>query len=371
MRAAAFHLGVLHRLADENLFDRISHLSTVSGGSLAVAALIANAGMRWPNSSEYKTDTYPSLRRLFTTTDLFSLKAIGFSGLLRFNLGLLRDRAKVLAELLSDRWGVVGNLQDLPDSPVWWINTTCLETGKNWRFSKREMGDWKFGRHFSPPFRIAEASAASAAIPYVIGALTLTMPEAGWYETDPATRQPVGKLEVPARMVRLWDGGAYENLGLEALFKPGQSLSNCDFLLCSDASGPLSPQGTSPIRGLLGGHLVSPRLFDVASDQIRALRSRMFVRDIERGTIRGALIRMGNSVRDVDIKAGLCRDQQAYDAFQTDQETARALSHPTDLRALPEELFDCIARHGYEVADATLTTYSKAEFPQSHVWSAA
>ena len=292
-------------------------------------------------------------------------------GLLRFNLDLIRHRAAVLAELLAKRWGIAGNLSDLPDTPIWWINTTCLATGKNWRFSKQEMGDWQFGRHYHPRFRIAQAAAASAAVPYAIGALTLNLPEEGWYATDPATRSPVKGGRPPASAVSLWDAGAYENLGLEALYKPGQQLSGCDFLVCSDASGPLRPPGSSPVRALLSGHLSSPRLFDVASDQIRSLRSRMLVRDLERGTIRGVLVRMGNSVRDIDLKAGRHRDPQTYNSFQADQEAALALLHPTDLKALPAALFDRIARHGHEVADATLTAYAEAHFPRSYTWGVA
>jgi NTE family protein len=266
---------------------------------------------------------------------------------------------------------VAGKLQDLPDSPCWWINTTCLETGKNWRFSKREMGDWQFGRHYQPPFSLAEAAAASAAVPYAIGPLFLRLPQEGWYETDPVTRHPMKRRSAPPPSIRLWDGGAYENLGVEPLFKPGQPLVGCDFLLCSDASGPLPPLGSSSFRELVKGHLSSPRLFDIASDQIRALRSRMLIRDIENGMIRGALVRMGNSVRHIDVKSGRPRRPQGYDSFQADEEAALALMHPTALRALPEDLFDRIARHGYEATDATLTTYTKTEFPQSYVWSAA
>ena len=105
------------------------------------------------------------LKELLTTTDLFSFKAIGWQGIVSFNVQLLTHRAKVLADLLEERWGVVGTVMQLPDEPTWWINSTCLETGKNWRFAKREMGDWLFGRHYNPPARIADAAAASAAVP--------------------------------------------------------------------------------------------------------------------------------------------------------------------------------------------------------------
>jgi NTE family protein len=371
IRAAVFHLGVLRRLADEDLLESVAQLSTVSGGSLVVAAVLAKAQMQWPSSSDYCGRLYPELRNLVTTTDLFSFKAIGWTGLFRFNHRLVGHRAQVLAELLAERWGVDGAIRDLPDRPVWWINTTCFETGKNWRFGKREMGDWQFGRHYDPPFLLAEAAAASAAVPYAIGALRLQIPAEGWYRTDPATRRPLEKISPPITSVRLWDGGAYENLGLEGLYKPQQGLLGCDFLICSDASGPLpDPIESSPL-GLLKGHLVSPRLFDICSNQIRSLRARMLMASVTCGSVNGALLRMGNSVRDIDLKAGRLRSPETYDVFQADCDVALALRYPTDLRAISESHFDGIARHGYEIADAVLTVHSSDHFPRSFVWQAA
>jgi len=130
VRAAVFHLGVLRRLADENLLEAVSGISTVSGGSLVTAVIMSKAGMRSPTSAEYRSKLFPAIRHLMTTTDLFGFAAVGGRGLLKFNLRLFCHRASVLAELLRTRWGVVGDLKDLPDQPIWWINTTCLETGK-------------------------------------------------------------------------------------------------------------------------------------------------------------------------------------------------------------------------------------------------
>lgn len=367
VRAAVFHLGVLRRLADQGLLEEVSVLSTVSGGSLVTALTFSHAGMRWPTSENFRSIVLPQLRELLTNSDLFTFRAIGLAGVGKYHVKLLLDRAQVLADLLEGRWGVQGKLKDLPDSPIWWINTTCIETGKNWRFSKREMGDWMFGRHYDPPLSLAEAAAASAAVPYVIGALGMNVPAAGWYRTNPATRQPIEQKQPPYAKVHLWDGGAYENLGLEAIFKQDQPLVGCDFAICSDASGPLAPP-SSPFLSLLRGHLGSPRLFDISSDQIRALRSRMFVRALERGDIRGALVRMGNSVRDIDLKAGRQRAAVDYDRYQADQEAILALKHPTDLAAVTPELFDRIARHGYEVADATLTAYASDLFHGQFDW---
>jgi NTE family protein len=213
IRAAVFHLGVLRRLAEERRLEDVTVLSTVSGGSLVTAAIFAHADMRWPTSKLFLSTVYPRLREIITTTSLLAFDAVGWRGLFRHNARLLTDRAGLLALFLKERWGVTGSLAELPDAPIWYVNTTCYETGKNWRFSKREMGDWQFGRHYNPQFEIAEAAAASAAVPYGIGALKLKLPSEGWHKTNPATRAPVSPCKPPFTSVRLWDGGAYENLG--------------------------------------------------------------------------------------------------------------------------------------------------------------
>jgi NTE family protein len=94
----------------------------------------------------------------------------------------------------------------------------------------------------------------------------------------------------------------------------------------------------------------------------------MLVRAFVDRAARGVLLRMGNSVRDIDIKSGRQREAQHYDGFQSDQETALALQHPTDLKALPSAVFDRIARHGYELADAMLIAYWPDEFSRSLPW---
>ena len=50
-RPAVFHLGVIRRLAEQELLESISVISTVSGGSLVLAALVSRAGMikLWPS----------------------------------------------------------------------------------------------------------------------------------------------------------------------------------------------------------------------------------------------------------------------------------------------------------------------------------
>jgi NTE family protein len=354
IRAAVFHLGVLRRLAEAGMLEQVTQVSTVSGGSLVTGALFAHAGNRWPSSKEYVETVYPLLRGILTAGDLFSLRALGLRGLFKENVGIFYRRADILAGLLRTRWGVTLRLSDLPSTPIWHINTTCYETGKNWRFTRDSMGDWQFGRHYSPKVDVADAIAASAAVPYAIGALTLELPAEGWWDTDPETKQPLRRKDPPFNRVRLWDGGAYENMALEQLYKPMTGLEGCDVLICSDASGPLG-KPKSFFRVFREGGLASPRLFDIASDQIRSLRTRMLLKSIRNKEVDGFLIRLGTSPRHFTSRPGELPGL-------TDQECAWCLNYPTDLARIDPTNFDLLAGHGHEATHLTLSRFGGGGF---------
>lgn len=63
IRAMAFHLGLLRKLAELHRFELVERISTVSGGSLLVGLIMNEAGLRWPTSQQFLTSVYPELRR--------------------------------------------------------------------------------------------------------------------------------------------------------------------------------------------------------------------------------------------------------------------------------------------------------------------
>jgi len=355
-RAAVFHLGVLKRLAEAGRLEDVSRISTVSGGSLLTALVFSRAGMKWPSSRQYLEEILPQLEDLLTSKSLLTFCVLLLSPGQWFRIN---HRARIVANLLAARWGVTGDLSELPEEPKWEINTTTLETGKNWYFSKTHMGDWVYGKHANPPFSIAEACAASAAVPYVLGALKLAMPESGWRSSHYSSTK---QLEERPGKVRLWDGGVYENLGLERICKPGQDMQGCDFAVISDASAPLKLDQSGfftklfsiPWR-MVSGKLTGPRLFDVASEQVRSLRVRMFFSDLfndDRNT-EGVHIRLGNPVRQLDKQNKFKREEGEYENYQNEEEVRQASGHATTLSKLGKADFDCVCRHGYEAAEAT------------------
>lgn len=352
-RAAVYHLGVLRRLAEAEQFENIKVISTVSGGSLVIALIYSLSDGHWPSSKAFLDQIYPQARKTILEKPLVTKTTI-FSALFFHPLLILQHRAMLIAKLLGTRWSIGHKFSDLDASPNWIVNTTSLDSGKNWRFSREYVGDWKFGRNYSFDPEISVATAASAAVPYAIGRLKLKVPKHGWYEIDPATSQPKNGDIPPIQKISLWDGGVYENLGIEPVYKESRGLIGCDTLIVSDGGAPFGP--TWETRNS-SGLSFTPRLFSIATSQIRALRARDVVGSFIAGRISGCWIQMGVSAREFDLKSKT-PNHLNYDHYLNDQDTASVANVGTHLSSMTPQQFDLISRHGFEVAEYTISHHS-------------
>ena len=346
IRATVFHLGALARLAQQSLIENITFLSTVSGGSLAVALVRACSGNGWPGSATVLQHTIPKARRLLTA---HGLDRAYLQHMLLSPWTLRHGRAAALAGALQDCWSVTGSLSDLPDNPRWIINATCYETGKNWRFMKKRMGDYITGYVSSPRLPIAQAVAASAAVPGLLGSLKLDTGRFEWFAYD---RGGTPRPHAPQfRTLTLWDGGVYDNLGVEALFKPaGAYRGGFDFLIVSDASALLEPE-TRTLRAPL-------RLLNIATDQVRGLRARAVVSHLRSNPGTGVYLKIGNTEERIYREAN-CPDmaERIVGSSLHASEVQEAASIGTTLRRFALREYDLLFTHGYQVADATLSAY--------------
>ena len=71
---------------------------------------------------------------------------------------------------------------------------------------------------------VADAMAASAGYPILIGFLALNTVYYEWARYIEGSKTRTEPFEPTARRVHLWDGGVSENLGVEPLFTPGGGL---------------------------------------------------------------------------------------------------------------------------------------------------
>lgn len=351
VRAAVFHFGTLARLAEDGLLENVTYISTVSGGSLGMALIFAHSGDSFPSSSEYLDSTVPRLKELLTTSDLgetYKRKVLRTPSLLR------RRTAADFARQIEQTWSINMRLSDLPENPIWIINAACHETGKNWRFRKKRIGDPTFGYSVVPEVRISDAIAASSAVPFFIGPLIQDTRDKDWFEYDD-DRVTTYPIKPPHDTVHLFDGAIYDNLGIEALLKRKES--DVNFLVVSNGSSKIKD---SPYRFNLKSY---KRLIEIIYRRSVDMYSRYFVDYYLECICReGRYIQFGNSAKYI-----FCQEEKlsAIDHLSrtlTDDELEVAADISIARFKLSPEHFNLLFLHGYEVANCTLHAHDPAGF---------
>jgi NTE family protein len=233
-------------------------------------------------------------------------------------------------------------LQDLPDDsgPRFVINATNVKTGSLWRFSRPYMADYRIGIVDNPSVSLAHAVAASSAFPPFLSPMRLSL---DGFVFRPNV--PEGHNDQTLRSLRgeavLTDGGVYDNLGLEAVWKRYKTV------LVSDG-GRKMDDDPSP-AGDWARH--SRRLIDLLQHEVSNLRRRMvfdsFIDKAEphKGTYWGIQTNLADyGLKDDTLKC----PHEATDKIARIETRLTALSD-TDQKQ--------IINWGYAVCDAAVRKY--------------
>lgn len=339
-RASLFGLGTLWRLNELGWLKSLRRITSVSGGSLTAGVLAA----RWSElqfdaagrATNFEQVVVSRLRAFCATT--LDWKA-GLCALIPFvtAAGVTRrayDRR--LVRLSRDR---VARLADLPAEdagPDFVFYATCFQTGSSFRFSREGLYDWKLGTLRERDISLGTALAASAAFPPFLSPLQLRTDPRKWVD-KPNVKGLEQADRIRARLF-LSDGGVYDNMGIEALWR------NMACVLVSDAGAPFAFE-RSPWRnwpGQLG------RVRDILIEQTRALRKRMLIRDLQAKTYEGAYWGINTQIDEYAAKPAICTDGA------TTQSLARI---STRLCAMDKRTQEQLINWGYALTDAALRTH--------------
>ena len=327
-RATLFHLGALRRLNETGVLAKLDTISSVSGGSIMAALLATRAP--WPTSTTapipadiWERDVAGPTRR-FASHNLRTPAMVG--RLLRpWNTsagvrGLMAGYAKHLS---------AAKLASLPERPRFVFCATDLCYGVNFVFERARVGDYRLG-YLSPPppdWEVARAVAASSCFPPIFNPLPLDVP------TDQFKR---GREPVAGADVRLSDGGLYDNLGLEPVWKDHRTV------LVSDGGAVF---GAAPDGGLLAR---IGRYVDIVDHQALALRKRWLISNFLDGTMDGAYWGIGSATGSYSAGGpGYSKDLAA--------EVIAGVR--TDLDAFSPAEMAVLENHGYALAAAAVTTH--------------
>ncbi|MBK9114115.1 MAG: patatin-like phospholipase family protein [Betaproteobacteria bacterium] len=310
-RAAAFHLGVMRKLAALGILDRVDLLTCVSGGSIAGGAVARH----WSDAG--KLDV---LDQYLRTRSIAASSVIG---------GVLDPFASRIDKLAGsyDRDLFQGaTLDNLAGGPRIYFNATNLATGNLFFFvagggKPAEMGEHELGVVPAPAFPVCRAVAASSAFPPVFPPLRL----------DATTYAHAAAVEY----VTLTDGGVYDNMGINPLVRTRNAL---DYVIVSDGGKPFALDE----RPTESGAIVLKAALDIMMEQIRGLE---FDRLQHRHAAQSGPRPLWFSI---DSKEG---EAQPGDA-------AFASAIATNLARLPADEMDVLTRHGGALVEARIRRYA-------------
>ncbi len=340
-RAMLFHLGSLWRLNEAGYLPRLRRISSVSGGSITAGVL----GLHWSAlnfdaqgvGAGFVREVVQPIRDLADRTiDAFSI----VGGLLL--PGSVAD--KVAGAYRSHLFGHA-TLQDLPDDahgPRFVINATSVQTGSLFRFSRPFMADWRVGQVRNPTVELAVAVAASSAFPPVLSPLVLRLDEEKVEPLPGATlhREPYTQHAV------LSDGGVYDNLGLETVWK------KCLDVLVSDGGAGISPQ-EEPEHDW-ARHSI--RVIELINNQVRALRKRQVIGSYGHGGRGGTYWGTETDISNYP-NPGPLGPQCPY------PRTLALAATPTRLQHMDDGLQERLINWGYAVCDAALRSHVDTGLP--------
>ena len=326
-RAMVFHVGVLWRLNEAGYLTRLDRISSVSGGSITAGVL----ALHWKDlgfdgrgvAAAFENRVVGPIREMAGHT--IDAKAI-FGGLvLPGSIG-----EKVAAAY--DRYLFKGaTLQDLPDAPRFVINATNVQSGALWRFTKPYMADYRVGKVDRPTLPLATAVAASSAFPPVLSPVELDL-EPGAVQSQPGCDLC---YEPYTTNVVLTDGGVYDNMGLETVWKRYRTV------LVSDAGGKM--QAEAEPEGDWAQH--ARRILDLVDNQVRSLRKRQVIAAYQDGSRQGAYWGIRTDIADYALGDALpCPFDRTLELANT----------PTRLKRLEADLQERLINWGYAVCDAAL-----------------
>lgn len=354
-RAMLFHLGSLLRLYEfeylsgtgiKDKYGNLERISSVSGGSVTSAAL----GQSWNNVFNVAT----SRDRFFSeviepvcgladhTIDVSSVLV----GLLPFTSASKRVASAYRKHLFNDR-----TLDSFPDKPRFVINATNLQSGALWRFMKPYTRDWKVGEipKDRKQIEIAIAVAASSAFPPILSPAKLKFRDQDYLPgTGGAGVNDLQKEPYTTRPI-LSDGGVYDNLGLETVWKRYQTV------LVSDAGGGMKPEG----KVASNWPLQSYRVLNVIDNQVRSLRKRQLINsyqsDPQSNVARsGAYWGIGSDISNYGLA----------DTLPCPHNKTLKLAHtPTRLKKMDKGLQKRLINWGYAVCDAAMRAHVDDTLP--------
>ena len=277
-RATLYHLGMIRFLRDSGVLPKVTHITSVSGGSIFAAHLVLNWGRYNGSPSEFDAAASEILNfvRLDIRNRILRRYLIGLlAHWPRRLLGLSNrrlTRAGILEMYLeSDLYGDTSLFQ-LPEHPQLHILATNLSEGRICSFNREGLSIVR--RDGEHGWRLEQAPIRLATVPMAVAASSVFP---GFFPPMELTSADVGARSGEFGRQAFTDGGVFDNLGVRFfrfLAKSSEfNESPCDCFLISDVGKPFQVRSDLRAGGLIR---TAMRTSDILMDRVWQLENETF-----------------------------------------------------------------------------------------------
>lgn len=349
-RAMLFHLGALWRLNELGYLPKLTRVSSVSGGSITAGVL----GLKWKDL-QFAGGVASNLELVVEPVMELAGRSVHVPAILKgvFGPGNVADQ---VAKAYQKHLYGDASLRDLPldaDGPRFVFNAANLQSGALFRFSRPYLADYRVGMVKDPDTLLATAVAASSAFPPFLSPARLKFKAGQWEDSTEGADLTGGKYRTD---VKLTDGGVYDNLGIETVWKKYRTV------LVSDAGGKTGAEAKPPADWLRQ----TRRVLDVIDNQVRSLRKRQVIDSFKANERAGTYWGIRTQIADYGLPS----------AWPCDPERTMQLARvKTGLAKLDRTTQERLVNWGYAVSDAAMRTWvtpgadapEKVPFPGSAI----
>ncbi len=336
-RAALFHLGALRRLNELGILSKMDTISSVSGGSIISGHLAARM-KPWPNSGQEFGNWESAIADPFHEFVSLDIRTGPVrKRLLPWNWFRTATQVQSLAACYQE-YLIKLRLDQLPERPRFIFCATDLVFGVNWIFERERVGDYQAGYlNPAPSWPVADAVAASSCFPPVFGPwippIKPNQLSGGKYPAGPRRDELVASI-------RLSDGGVYDNMGTEPVWKDHK------VVVVSDGGAPFRFKASKTPARRIGRYL------SIVGNQSSALRKRWLIANFKSCIMKGTYWGIASDTGSYPEKAA-----DGYSKGLAEEYIARIR---TDLDCFNEAERAVLENHGYLLADAAATSYLSA-----------
>jgi len=335
-RASLFHLGALRRLHELGILGRVRTISSVSGGSIMAGFLADRLAHAAKPLATAFSDWDREIARPFRAFCSRDLRTVPVLTHILWNWINPGPRVRQMEGRYHDRLTKL-SLGNLPATPHFVFCATDLTFGVNFEFTADRTGDYQAGYLDADAWPLARAVAASASFPPIFGPVRLGAAAKAYRDgryRGPDRERLVARLE-------LSDGGVYDNMGIEPVWKDHECV------LVSDCGAPFDfSVGSTPWWRLL-------RYTGVVTNQTRALRLRQLFADWNAKRYAGTYWSLPSGLDDAPAAT-----PPRFEGYSLDLAHHVLATIRTDLDNFNDAEMSVLENHGYFLADRKIRRYA-------------